>query len=211
MTDHTTERRPRTFGGVVESVAQLRTLYRRPMKEVAEKKQDHLPPWIRVTIEASRFAFLATAGPDGSVTVSPRGGTDGFVAVLDERHLALPDYPGNNLTDSLTNIVVNPHVGLIFVIPGRNETIRVDGDAWVTTDPDVLAACEAVGGRTPEDGHRRRGPRDVLPLPGVVPTGRPVERRRRGVPTPALDYGDFVRDALDPAEWPAWAQPGATD
>ncbi len=210
MTDHTTERRPRTFGGVVESVAQLRTLYRRPMKEVAEKKQDHLPPWIRVTIEASRFAFLATSGLDGSVTVSPRGGTDGFVAVLDERHLALPDYPGNNLTDSLTNIVVNPHVGLIFVIPGRNETIRVDGDAWVVTDPDVLAACEAVGGRRPKTAIVIEIRETFFHCPASFQRAD-LWNGETWRPDAALDYGDFVRDALDPAEWPAWAQPGATD
>ena len=72
--------------------------------------------------------------------------------VLDEHRLAIPDYPGNNLTDSLRNIVANPHVGLIFLVPGRDETIRVDGDAWVTTDPDVLARCAAQPGR----GGRRR-------------------------------------------------------
>ena len=112
------------YADVVTSVEQLRTIYRPPTKLVAEKKLDHVPPWMRVAIEASRFAFVATADAAGRATVSPKGGADGFAVLLDERHLVIPDYPGNNLNDSLRNIIENPHIGLIFLVPGRNETIR---------------------------------------------------------------------------------------
>jgi uncharacterized protein len=197
----------RRFRGVIETHDELRRHYRPPAKIVAEKKLDHLPPWIRTTIEASRFAFLATADADGVVTVSPRGGHDGFVTVLDERTLALPDQPGNNLTDSLRNIIANPRAGLVFLIPGRDETIRVDGDAWVVTDPDVRAAC--------------RRPRERLAKAAVVIEVReaffhcPASFRRAELwnpatwrPDAATDYDDFVRARLDPADWPAWAREG---
>ena len=70
--------------------------------------------------------------------MSPRGGPPGFVQVLDEQRLAIPDLSGNNLLDSISNIVLNPHVGLLFVLPGRDETLRVNGRAWLTTDDAVL-------------------------------------------------------------------------
>jgi PPOX class probable FMN-dependent enzyme len=196
---------PHRFRGVIETADELRRHYRPPARIVAEKKLDHLPPWIRTTIEASRFAFLATADPDGAVTVSPRGGRDGFVTVLDDRTLALPDAPGNNLTDSLRNIIANPRAGLIFDIPGRDETIRVDGDAWVVTDRDVRAACRRPGER--------------LAKAAVVVAVReaffhcPASFRRADLWDPAswrsdasVDYDDFVRARLDPADWPAWAR-----
>jgi PPOX class probable FMN-dependent enzyme len=90
-------------------------------------------------VEGSPFCLLATADADGNCDVSPRGGPPGFARVLDEHRLAVPDLSGNNLLDSLSNIVANPHVGLLLVIPGRDETLRVEGDACLTTDPAVLA------------------------------------------------------------------------
>lgn len=191
--------------GALTSVDELRALYRKPVKEVAEKKLGDLPPWIRATIEASRFAFLATAGRGGAVTVSPRGGTDGFVVVLDDRHLALPDYPGNNLTDSLTNIVETGCAGLIFVIPGRNETIRVDGAAWVVTDPQVLAACRRAGGRRPKTAIVVEVREAFFHCPASFQRAdlwNPGAWR----PDAALDYDDFIRATLDPLDWPDWAQ-----
>ena len=116
---------------------------------MAEKKLDHIAPWARAMIGAARFVFVATADADGRTTVSPKGGTPGFVRVLDERHLAIPDFAGNNLLDSLENIVENPAVGLIFLMPGRPETLRVDGEAVITAAPDVLARW-ADDGRPPK-------------------------------------------------------------
>lgn len=128
-----------SVSATVTSVEQLRNLYRPPVKAVAEKKVDHVAPWGRAFISASPFFVLSTGDASGRPTASPKGGEPGFVAVLDDRHLAIPDYAGNNLIDSLRNLMVNPHVGLIFMIPGRGETLRVDGRAHVSTDPALLS------------------------------------------------------------------------
>ena len=126
------------FAHVLTTVEELRTHYREPSRLVQRKKVEHLDDVTRSFIAASPFVLLATAGVDGTCDVSPRGGPPGFVRVLDDRRLALPDLSGNNLLDSLINLTSNGHVGLLFLIPGRDETLRVDGRAWVTTDPDLL-------------------------------------------------------------------------
>lgn len=192
------------FRGVITSPDELRQHYRSPAASTLEKKFDHLPRWIQTTIAASRFVFLATAGADGAVTVSPRGGSDGFVAVLDERTLAMPDYPGNNLTDSLLNIIANPHAGLIFVTPGRDETIRVDGTACVVTDPDVVAACR-------RDGDRQAKTAIVIEVEDAF-FHCPASFRRAELwnpdawrPDAALDYPEFIRQRIAPSDWPEWA------
>ena len=84
------------------------------------------------------------------MTVSPKGGPPGFVKVLDERRLVVPDANGNNLIDGLRNLVENPHIGLLFVLPGREETLRVDGRAWPTVDPEVLDVVTEDEGRRPK-------------------------------------------------------------
>jgi uncharacterized protein len=126
------------FDRIVTSVEHVRELYRHPSSLVRRKKIDHLDAGCRAVVEAAPFVLLATSGPDGSCEVSPRGGPPGVVQVLDERRLAIPDLSGNNLLDTITNIVHNPHVGLLFVLPGRDETLRVNGRAWLTTDDAVL-------------------------------------------------------------------------
>jgi PPOX class probable FMN-dependent enzyme len=193
------------FAGVVTSVEQLRTIYRAPSKLVAEKKMDHVPPWVRVAIEASRFAFIATADAEGRATVSPKGGADGFAVLLDDRHLAIPDYPGNNLNDSLRNIIVNPHVGLIFVVPGRNETIRVDGEAWVTTDPEVLERCRVDDGRRARSAIGVRVTEVFFHCPASFrrATLWAQESWREDAST---GFDDFVRASLPEEDWPDWAR-----
>ena len=193
------------FADVLTSTEQLRAIYRAPSKVVAEKKLDHLPPWVRVAIEASRFAFVATADAEGRATVSPKGGRDGFAVVLDEHRLAIPDYPGNNLTDSLRNIIANPHIGLIFLVPGRNETIRVDGDAWVTTDPGVLERCRA--------DDRRRAKAAIGVCVTSVFFHCPASFQRATLwnsnswrADAGLDFDDFVRASLPEEDWPDWAR-----
>lgn len=138
------------FGHVISDVDQLRTRYRAPARLVAKKKTDRIAEPTAAYIAASPMLFLATADLAGRCTVSPRGGPPGFVKVLDERRLAFPDVVGNNLVDSLTNIVANPHIGMLLVIPGRDETLRIEGQAWATTDPDVLAVVAEPGGRPPK-------------------------------------------------------------
>src|SRR5262245_17562913 len=110
------------FGNVVATHDELRALYREPSDVVRNKKAQQLDPISRRFIEGSPFCLLATADVHGHCDVSPRGGPPGFVRVLDDHRLAVPDLNGNNLLDSLTNIVANAHAGLLFVIPGRDET-----------------------------------------------------------------------------------------
>ena len=125
------------FGHRIASEAELRALYRDP-GHVKAKVADHLNEAAQGFIRHAPFVLLGTADGDGRTDVSPRGGPAGFVRVLDAHRLALPDLNGNNLLDSLTNIVRNPHAGLLFVHPGRDETLRVEGRACLTTDPSVL-------------------------------------------------------------------------
>lgn len=126
------------FQRVVTSPEELRTLYREPHDLVRRKKIDHLDDGCVATIAASTLVMVATSDERGNTEVSPRGGPPGFVQVLDPTHLALPDLSGNNLLDSLQNLLSNPHIGLLFVLPGRDETLRVRGRAWVVLDDEVL-------------------------------------------------------------------------
>jgi uncharacterized protein len=99
-------------------------------------------------IRRSPFLCIGTQDANGKADVSPRGDPAGFVQVLDDRTLAIPDRPGNNRLDTLSNVLVNPNVGLLFMVPGFDDTLRVNGTASLTTDPDVLARM-AVNDRTP--------------------------------------------------------------
>jgi PPOX class probable FMN-dependent enzyme len=94
---------------------------------------------------ASPMLLLATTAADGGCDASPRGGQPGFVTVLDDQHLAIPDATGNRRLDSLTNIIDSGHAGLLFMIPGRTTTLRVNGQACITADPDCLSQLSAVG------------------------------------------------------------------
>jgi PPOX class probable FMN-dependent enzyme len=127
------------FSSVLTSEDQLRMLYREPSRLVQAKKVGRLDDVTRAFIAASPFCLLSTSDGRGRCDVSPKGGPAGFVKVLDEGRVALPDLNGNNLIDSLVNIVANPHAALLLLVPGKDETLRLDGPAAVTTDPDVLA------------------------------------------------------------------------
>jgi PPOX class probable FMN-dependent enzyme len=97
--------------------------------------------------------LLATSAPDGTCDVSPRGDPPGFVRVLDDRTLLIPDRPGNRLADSLRNVIANPNVGLLFLVPGVGDTLRVNGRAHIVTDTAVLEPLE-VEGKVPRLGLR---------------------------------------------------------
>ena len=99
----------------------------------------------RAFIERSPFLCIATSGPAGDCDVSPRGDPAGFVRVLDDRTLVIPDRPGNRLADTLRNIIANPYVGLLFILPGITDTFRVNGPAWITDDCELLAASAHEG------------------------------------------------------------------
>jgi PPOX class probable FMN-dependent enzyme len=137
------------FDHIVTSESELRNLYRMPGDIPRQKILDALDPHARAFIDASPFVLIGTASPDGSGDVSPKGGPAGFVVALDDNRLAIPDLAGNNLLDSITNIVNGSGIGLLFLVPGVDETLRVNGHACVTTDPVVLDAC-AVKDRRPK-------------------------------------------------------------
>ncbi len=126
------------FTATISTHEALRALYREPSEVVQAKKVSRLDDAARAYIARSPFCLIATADADGRCDVSPRGGPPGFVRTLDAHRLVIPDLSGNYLLDSLQNIVANSHAGLLFVIPGRDETLRVEGDAYLTTDPPLL-------------------------------------------------------------------------
>jgi uncharacterized protein len=127
------------FSHTLGSVDELRELYRQPSKLVQAKKVPRIDEVTRAFVAASPFCLLSTANADGTCDVSPKGGPPGFVKVVGENRVVLPDLNGNNLIDSLCNIVTNAHAGLLVLIPGHDETLRIDGPAVVTTDPEVLS------------------------------------------------------------------------
>ena len=138
------------FGHVIASLEDLRALIEPPPPGSRSllKERPTLDPHSRAFIAQSPFLLMGTAGADGSCDVSPRGDGPGFVQVLDDRRLAIPERPGNRRLDSLQNLLTNPRVGLIFLIPGRDETLRVNGRASMTCDPEILRHS-AVQGKAP--------------------------------------------------------------
>ncbi len=122
----------------VGNYSELRTVYKPPAPRAAQKVLDHLDVHCRNFIKLSPLCILSSADGDGQADASPRGDPPGFVQVLDDKTLLLPDRPGNNQVDSLQNIVENPGVGLLFFVPGMNETLRVKGKAEIVTDAGLL-------------------------------------------------------------------------
>jgi len=132
----------------ISDIEGLRAIYGTPSDGAVSKQIDRIDPHCRAFISLSPFAVLATQGPDGLGDATPRGDTPGFVAVIDEKTLALPDRPGNKRLDTLTNVVANPGVGLLFLIPGFDDTLRVNGLAEIRDDEDLRARFD-VNGRLP--------------------------------------------------------------
>ncbi|HLZ72791.1 MAG TPA: pyridoxamine 5'-phosphate oxidase family protein [Dehalococcoidia bacterium] len=139
------------FSSITEIVAtpeQLHAIVGEPSELAKAKDIGRLDEHCRAFIAHSPFALLGTASAAGFCDVSPRGDVPGFARVLDEHTLALPERPGNRRTDSLGNIIENPQVGLLFFVPGVEETLRVNGRACITTQAN-LRATMAVGGKAP--------------------------------------------------------------
>jgi uncharacterized protein len=143
--------RHRLTSATIETETALRELIGEPSALVCSKISDRLNPLTRTFIERSPFLCLGTADENGDCDVSPRGDPAGFVRILDDVTLLIPERPGNRIADSLRNILRNPYVGLLFVIPGVGDTFRVNGRATLTTDAELLAPC-AVEGKTPRLG-----------------------------------------------------------
>ena len=131
----------------VTSLDDLAKIYAKPLPHIATKEADHITEIGRAFIAASPFLVLATSNGT-TIDCSPKGDAPGFVQLLDDRTLLIPDRPGNNRIDGMKNLLVNPKVGIIFMIPGSNETYRVTGRATLSTDPELLKRFE-VGGKPP--------------------------------------------------------------
>jgi hypothetical protein len=131
----------------IRTVAELEALYDSPVPTSIIKEIDHLTPQHCAYIEASPFVLVATSGP-GGLDCSPRGDPPGFVRVIDERTLLMPDRRGNNRLDTLRNLVVDPRIGLLFLIPGVGVTLRVNGTAELSSDI-LLRESFAVEGKLP--------------------------------------------------------------
>jgi hypothetical protein len=129
---------------VIATIEQLEAIYGVPNDASTVKVAGRVTPLYRVLIEKSPFAALATAGPEG-LDCSPRGDLPGFIRIHDDRTLMMPDRRGNNRIDSLRNIVRDPRVALLFLIPGSGSTLRINGTAHVSTDPDLLASFKMEG------------------------------------------------------------------
>ncbi|MFG2292244.1 MSMEG_1061 family FMN-dependent PPOX-type flavoprotein [Streptomyces sp. NPDC048603] len=145
--------KPRPAGRIFEAIAadalrdtaQLREIYALPSEAAQHKAVDRMHDVARAFIASSSLVFIASTGADGRCDVTPRGGPAGFVSVLDEFTLAIPDATGNRRLDSMHNILETGQAGLIFLVPGRPSTLRVNGRACVSTDPRLLEQLTPVG------------------------------------------------------------------
>ena len=196
---------------IIRSIEELEDIYRAaPTLASTVKEVDYLTPEYRKLIQASPFVALATIGPEG-LDCSPRGDAAGFVRIADDRTLVMPDRRGNNRIDSLRNIVRDPRVALLFLIPGSGTTFRVNGRAVISADPDLLQSF-AVDGKAP------RSAIIVTVKAAYFQCARAILRARLWelqvpaphIPTPgqileSLSKADIDGKAYD-AEWPTRAR-----
>jgi hypothetical protein len=137
------------FEGIVSSLEEVRETLREPMPSVVSKVIDHIDDVCRKIIEKSPFIVLASASAQGYPDISPKGDPQGFVQILDEKHLAIPDRPGNRRVDTFRNLLENPYLAMIFLIPGKGETLRVTGECRIVRDQ-ALRESMAINGRVPD-------------------------------------------------------------
>jgi uncharacterized protein len=136
---------------IIEDIGEIREIYGHPMERTIKKQLPRLEKHSRAFIAMSPFIVMATCDAEGRCDASPKGDAPGFVHVLDDETLLIPDRLGNNRVDSIGNILQHPRVGLIFFVPGIRETLRVNGRAQITTDPALLQSAEA-NGKLPRSG-----------------------------------------------------------
>ena len=129
---------------VIDNIPALEALYDAPMQAALDKVQDHLSPLYKKWIDGSRFLILSTVGPEGT-DASPRGDDGPVVKITDPKTILLPDWRGNNRLDSLRNIVRDPRISLLFMVPGCKNVVRVNGKATLSTDPSLLAKFDKSG------------------------------------------------------------------
>ena len=186
----------------VEDARGLRDRYPAALERSLRKQLDHIDGHCRRFIELSPFLVLASAGVDGTADASPRGGPPGFVLVDDEHTLLVPDWPGNNRLDSLTNLVSSPGVGLLFMIPGVDETLRVNGTVEISDDDELCGRFV---------GDNRGAPRSVLVvhvLDAYLHCAKALMRSRLWDPEARVDrdvlptMGEMMRDHIGSADDP---------
>lgn len=136
------------FEEVIRERHRLRELNKQPSDRARAKVIDHIDDVCRRFIAASPFVLVASRGGDGRMDISPKGDAPGFVAAIDEKTLAIPDRPGNHRLDTFENLLEHPEVGLLFLIPGHGDTLRVSGEGWIVRDR-ALQDRFAVNGRAP--------------------------------------------------------------
>jgi PPOX class probable FMN-dependent enzyme len=192
-------------GNLIKDVATLRSLYGEPMEPAIAKEVDHVHPHYRAMIEASPFMVMATSGPDG-LDVSPRGDPAGFVVVEDARTLLIPDRRGNNRTDSLSNLIADPRIALLFLIPGVGETLRVNGRAEISVEPSLLERFPAQG-KLPRSVIVVHVERVYFQCPKALVRSdlwNPAKHvERRSLPSSGTILADITRGRVGGPEWDA--------
>lgn len=173
-----------TTDAALKTEAALREVYKPPAKPVLEKVFPHLDRHTRRFIELSPFFCIGTSSPSGLGDVSPRGGEPGFVHALDDTHLAFPDRPGNNRLDTLTNIVHQPAVGLLFFLPGVEEMLRINGLASVTVEDALMA-------RFVHEGKRPRSVVKIEVREVYMHCSKAIKRSELWNPEKQIDRKDF--------------------
>lgn len=133
---------------IIEDITEIREIYGEPSERAVKKQLVRLEKHSRAFIAMSPFVVLATCNTEGRCDASPKGDAPGFVTVLDDETLLIPDRLGNNRVDSISNILQHPRIGVLFMVPGVRETLRVNGRAQITVDPALLQSC-AINGKAP--------------------------------------------------------------
>ncbi len=183
----------------ISNLSELRETYRPPAARAHQKVLDRIDEHSRRFIELSPLCVISSIGADGRADTSPRGDPPGFVTVLDEQTLLIPDRPGNRQVDTLQNVLFNPNVGLLFLVPGMNETLRVSGAAEIVTDADLLAS-QSIKDRPPLSGLQ------VAVEEAFLHCGRSLIRSRLWDPDARIDrsayptYGQVLADQINGAD-----------
>ena len=164
------------FREVVKTEEDFRGVMGSPSALVTRKELNELDSHAREFIARSPFLLIGTSGTNGQIDMSPKGDPPGFVHVLDEKTLAIPDRLGNGRADTFMNLIVNDQIGLIFFVPGKQETLRVSGRAIIVRDLSIRERM-VVGDRLPEFAIVAEGRSDVLPLREVHDSVKPLEAR----------------------------------
>jgi hypothetical protein len=169
----------------IRDPASLRAVLGEPTATVRNKEMPLLDAHCRRFIELSPMVFIGSAGADGKGDVTPRGDPPGFVTILDDRTLLIPERVGNRRGDTLNNVLAHPNVGMIFMIPGVDETLRVNGRASIVDDPALLAPM-ALNGKTPKLALR------IDITDAFIHCGRALKRARLWDPKSAIDRTSFA-------------------